>query len=594
MSETLHSESASNPVRSDAKKILAASTLPEPAKDMIAQVVRRTRLWRREKAAVASELVAHFEDGLEAGRSADDLLASFGEVKTTARLIRRGKVRNRPLWWRVQRRMCQTFIAFVLLYIGAAGLMILRHPSPSVDYVAELNRPILATPPADRAWPIYRDALTKARMWELNEDVLYLDGKGRSLHPGDAGWPATVAFLRQQKPLLDAVRAAGLKPSLGQELRSGGIAAMSLEDRAAFGRSALLSQAAPTSRADRLLKESLLSVVMPPLAHMRAMANLVASDMSLAASEDDADRVLADYRALTGMARQTSETPILINHLVGLGIFSLADETLMQINHSTPASLGRCRVELLHLMASAEPVFKMDSTGQRMYLMDIIQRVYSDNGHGDGSPTIDGLEVLTRLSLFNLESDGARAEAVRVLAIPAAVAAMASRRELTEQADRIYALGERDAARPLWVKLHSPASADALLIEWRLSPAKEIRYGMLTKLLPSLNRIGETVDRVQALHEAIMVALALEAYRHKTGQYPATLSALVPHYLPMMPLDYSTGGPLQYKLVAGKPLLYGLGKNGVDDGGVWPDKKAYWPGVPYTGDWVLYPPVETE
>ena len=157
-------------------------------------------------------------------------------------------------------------------------------------------------------------------------------------------------------------------------------------------------------------------------------------------------------------------------------------------------------------------------------------------------------------------------------------------------------MGERDIARPLWVNLHSRASIDALRTEWSQSLPKQIRYALLTLLMPSLDRAGRTADQTYARHEAAMVALAMETYRDKVGEYPATLADLVPHYLPTMPLDYSTGGPLRYKLVAGKPLLYGLGKDGVDDGGVWLRKQPhnYWPDVPQTGDWVLYPPVADE
>ena len=72
-----------------------------------------------------------------------------------------------------------------------------------------------------------------------------------------------------------------------------------------------------------------------------------------------------------------------------------------------------------------------------------------------------------------------------------------------------------------------------------------------------------------------MCALAVETYRERTGAYPDALAQLVPQYLPQIPLDYSTGQPLRYKVRDGLPLLYGLGKDGVDD----------------SGDWILYPPV---
>ena len=210
---------------------------------------------------------------------------------------------------------------------------------------------------------------------------------------------------------------------------------------------------------------------------------------------------------------------------------------------------------------------------------------------------------MTQMSAATGSSDGIRKVSVaESVLLPATAAVMASRKDVTEQADRLYSLAEEDAARPLWVKLRSPGKADALIRQWKTSTLGNIRYALPTMLAPfPERRIHITFDGIpfdvdRALHEAAMVALVLEAYRDKAGQYPATLADLVPHYLPTAPVDYSTGGPLRYKLVDDKPLLYGLGKDGVDDGGVWTDKKIhYWqPQVPETGDWVLYPPIEME
>ena len=588
--------------RIDVRDAIAKSDLPAPAQQLITDVVRRTRLWKGEKGEVALELIAHFRDGLEAGPSADELISSFGSIKTAAQLIRRGKRRNRPLWWHAQRRFLQAIGAVLLVYIGLALLLVVRHPNPTVDYLAELNGPVLATPLADRAWPIYRAAWTAARIiWDPKPHyALYFeDQKGeqrRFLRPGDARWPETVALLRQHKAFLDAAREAGLKPSLGWELHIGD-SWMSPEDRAAFGYSAPSApRAAPASRVDQLAAGSTFNVMLPFLSPMRKTAEVLAADIRLAASEDDGDRLLADYRAMLGMARQCKQTPILANELVGLGILELADCAVMEVTYASPALVGQRRVELLHVMASAQTMFKMDISFEQMGIMDCIQRVYSDNGKGDGQITLDGLQFMTMLQ----QSSSVKDEPTRygwvqsLIVLPAAVTVAASRKELTEQADRFFALAREDDARPLWVKLRAPGRATALNRQWKASDVSSIHYGLLSMLTGSFERAGIAFDQARAVHEAAMAAMALGVYRDRTGNYPLTLTELVPHYLPTMPLDYSTGGPLQYKLVAGKPLLYGLGKDGVDDGGIWPDKKAYWPSVPDTGDWVLYPPIETE
>ena len=43
---------------------IAESGLPDNAQQKISDVVKATRLWRLEKAQIATELIAHFHDGL--------------------------------------------------------------------------------------------------------------------------------------------------------------------------------------------------------------------------------------------------------------------------------------------------------------------------------------------------------------------------------------------------------------------------------------------------------------------------------------------------------------------------------------------------
>ena len=89
--------------RLDLAGIIAAAELPQPLANLVGRVIRRTRLSRLEKADVARELVAHFEDGLTAGATPAELVESFGGIKQAARLIRRAKLRGRSLIRRLVR-----------------------------------------------------------------------------------------------------------------------------------------------------------------------------------------------------------------------------------------------------------------------------------------------------------------------------------------------------------------------------------------------------------------------------------------------------------------------------------------------------------
>jgi hypothetical protein len=65
---------------------------------------------------------------------------------------------------------------------------------------------------------------------------------------------------------------------------------------------------------------------------------------------------------------------------------------------------------------------------------------------------------------------------------------------------------------------------------------------------------------------ATQIILALRRYQLESGALPQTLDALVPNYLPQVPGDDFDGQPFRY--LAEKKLLYSVGENLQDDGGV--------------------------
>jgi hypothetical protein len=70
-------------------------------------------------------------------------------------------------------------------------------------------------------------------------------------------------------------------------------------------------------------------------------------------------------------------------------------------------------------------------------------------------------------------------------------------------------------------------------------------------------------------------ALLATQYRNDTGNLPDTLEALVPHYLHELPRDpYTYEQPLRYRRAADRLVVYSIGPNREDDGGVRCPKQA--------------------
>jgi hypothetical protein len=79
--------------------------------------------------------------------------------------------------------------------------------------------------------------------------------------------------------------------------------------------------------------------------------------------------------------------------------------------------------------------------------------------------------------------------------------------------------------------------------------------------------VGQSRDRDLAKMRLLICDLAIRAYSLEHGRNPAKLADLVPAYLPAVPQDPFSGGPLVYRLKPTGYLLYGVGVDGVDDGG---------------------------
>jgi len=106
-------------------------------------------------------------------------------------------------------------------------------------------------------------------------------------------------------------------------------------------------------------------------------------------------------------------------------------------------------------------------------------------------------------------------------------------------------------------------------------------------LLPNYVKALRTTVKNQALVNQALVACALERCRREAGQYPESLEALAPRFLDKLPHDLFTGQPLKYRRTSdGKFLLYSVGWNLKDDGGVAGPTWRWTSSELGQGDWV--------
>ncbi len=97
---------------------------------------------------------------------------------------------------------------------------------------------------------------------------------------------------------------------------------------------------------------------------------------------------------------------------------------------------------------------------------------------------------------------------------------------------------------------------------------------MLGAVLPAYNELAKHLARCEVGLSAAKVAVAAELYRRKTGQRPESLDALVPEFLPSVPVDpFDHGAALKYDAERG--IVWTVGADGNFNGEKQPGKNSY-------------------
>lgn len=574
--------------RPDVRDLVAQSALPPTIRDTIISVVGRTRLRRGERFEIARELITHFEDGLAAGRESGELIASFGDPRQAAALIRRARRRQRPLIWWAWRRTWQGAAALVglilVLFTWSYIRMASVSPTISRDYLAEMNARAIAVPEDERAWPLVREAMLAINADRTDGFDLY------GVRSGEGGWDTFRPILESHAASLDLLRAAAHKPGLGYLAGH----QVSREDWPLFYPSqpyeppSSAAGAGPSSS----MNTSLMNVLLPHLSVIRKASAWLKSDTSLALERGDGDRAVANLQAMLALAEQAAEVPVFINQLVKIAILYMALNEIAMALHEHPSALSdehlRRLAERLEALDGGGPI-TLDFSGERAFFHDLLQRTYSDDGQGDGRLTAAGMLALQG---SDEHTPGPGMPLVHGPLLPLYGLLAPSRRQLADAYESIIGEAERESRIPFWQRGPSRIPEAAARLEQ--SPLGRHRYFLVIMLAPMFERANNSAEIITQNRDAVLTIIALERWRRAhDGVFPQRLEELVPTFLPALPTDRFTGQPLHYEIRSGVPRLWAVGTDLDDDGGV---QMTYPPGSdkPHlpTGRWLPREEVE--
>ena len=156
--------------------------------------------------------------------------------------------------------------------------------------------------------------------------------------------------------------------------------------------------------------------------------------------------------------------------------------------------------------------------------------------------------------------------------------------ETLKQMEILYAEFEKGVRQtPATMKTQNPE------IQKKLEAFSEknifIRY-----LRPALAKVAERSHRNRVDSMAMLTVLAIVQYHKKHGEYPASLTALIEDgLLHQLPMDPYSDKALVYRRTEGGFMLYSVGLNLTDDGGVAGMKDGKYTRWTDNGDVIFWP-----
>lgn len=472
---------------------------------------------------------------------------------------------------------------FLTVYIWLAVRYWSQHPRLTRNFSAEMNAEIETVPEAERAWPHYRELLMQLDCHlppEFFESPEYVGNP-------DPVRVRAITCTKKNHALLPRLREVAAMPKLGYMYRD----ASDPADLAWMQHLQMGSGQAKPASDNPLVWEILLNYS-HPLCHFAQMLRL---DAELAAEQNHAAQVYDDVNACLDIANQFHSQPMLLDDMASWRIFRSTTSLLGWILTEYPSIFSDQQLQSLAQRLTTygdghNLVPRLAS--ERMAFDDVVQRVYSDDGQGDG--------IFLYHLMQQLLSGQSAADAQSKLLAPYATSQYPSRSEVVERFRRIIDDAERMCMLPLWECTELPVTDTLHAIE-----EEEPKYVLFDLLLPSVEAAYRAAQDTCQERDAAIVVIALIRFHLHEGSWPETLEALIPKYLSLVPPDRFSGESLKYRIVDGQPLLYSVGLDRVDDGGnpmqadcttAW----ASWKPLPSEsgstaspdGDLILWPPLE--
>ena len=290
----------------------------------------------------------------------------------------------------------------------------------------------------------------------------------------------------------------------------------------------------------------------PSLAHLskvRGVARILKLDACVLAKKGESGEAMENIRSILRLRRFIDEEPDCISKLVATGVDVIAYDALCDIiNFGSPAA-----TDLKQLMKILE-----NREEKNRFTKALL---------GETASTLRFYEM----SMREIEEYGAIKEEkdeVWLLKIGPALKSVATWFVWNKDLDKHYYLKIMRLAREVSRNDLPEAFDDPKLKKAEKLVWEKPVMALLAQLAGSSLRFLESQGGADTRLRLARTACALELYRIEKGIYPDTLEELVPGYLSNVQIDPFDGKPIRYVRRGVGYMLYGIGEDRGDNGGV--------------------------
>ncbi len=313
------------------------------------------------------------------------------------------------------------------------------------------------------------------------------------------------------------------------------LAHLTLREFERRGLDELLDQVAATPRLVRTFEGDgpLVEALIPELSPARRLAQMESVRMQLALRDGRTEDALRAFEHALAIGRAVAFQATLIDRLVAIAIYELMLDPLDVWLTDAPPD----RETLLRIGAILREQALIGSHAtwiatERLTAEDIVQRVYSDDGEGDG------MLVVSEFGWLNDMVSPSPAPSVDGRWFNAAGALAPSRKETLDAFATFYTNLEQSLARDK----SGAAQAEVLSVDEVLMASDNMFVQLLA---PAVSKACANINGTEQHIQMTRIEVALEAYRAEHGVYPPTLAHLAP-ILGEVPADPLTGKPFAY------------------------------------------------